>query len=119
MRLRNVVLFSGGNDGADDPSAGTFGNVQAYVRSDGRNVTNPLSAFHPEIARPADRVPNARGCAAATPSEPQLLFTNAAVASAMLGAFYAWRCGKLAYEEACLDIVEGSMVPVQRAVVPG
>jgi len=30
---------------------------------------------------------------------PQLLFTNLAVASAMLNAFYAWRQGKLQYGE--------------------
>jgi hypothetical protein len=114
MRLGDVALFSGGNDDAADASGGTFGNVQAYIRKGGADVTNPISAFHPEIARPADRVPNARGCTAETASNPQLLFTNAAVAAAMLAAFYAWRTGRLAYEEAYLDIVGGAMTSVRR-----
>ena len=117
MRLRHVALFSGGNDDAGGASGGTFGNVQVYIRRDGADVTNPLSAYHPEIARPADRVPDERGCTALAPGHPQLIFTNAAVASAMLGAFYAWRVGRLEYEEAYLDIMAGSMVPVQRELV--
>ena len=113
-RLENLALFSGGNDGVENGSAGTFGNVQVFLRARGRNVTNPLSTFHPEIAAPADRLPTEQGCAAATPSAPQLLFTNAAVATAMLGAFYAWRRGALAYEEAYLDVLTGKHVPVSR-----
>ena len=114
MRLANVALFSGGNDDAADESGGSFGNVQAYIRKDGRNVTNPISTFHPEIARPADRVPNAPGCAAATASNPQILFTNAAVASALLSLFYTWRVGRLDYEEVYLDILAASMTSVRR-----
>ncbi len=117
-RLQDVALFSGGNDGVEDGKTGTYGNVQVYLRAGGRERTNRLSRFHPEIARPADRVPTAQGCAAAAASAPQLLFTNAAVAAAMLGAFYTWRCGALAYEEAYLDILTGRAVPVRRAVGP-
>jgi hypothetical protein len=113
MRLSDVALFSGGNDGVEDGQTGTFGNVQVYLRAGGRNVTNPLSTFHPEIRKPRDRVPGA-GCAATTPGAPQLLFTNAAVASALVGAFYAWRQGALAYEEAYLDVLSGRQVPVYR-----
>jgi hypothetical protein len=113
-KLHDVTLFSGGNDSAADASSGTFGNVQVYLRVNGQDATNPLSAFHPEIARPADRVPTARGCAAVVASDPQILFTNVTVAAAMLNAFYAWRCGKLEYEELYLDILSGSMVPVHR-----
>jgi hypothetical protein len=112
-RLHDVALFSGGNDGVEENSTGTFGNVQIYLRQGGRDTTNPLSTFHPEIRNPGDRVPGA-GCDATTPSAPQLLFTNAAVASAMLGAFYAWRQGALAYEEAYLDLITGRHVPVKR-----
>jgi molybdopterin/thiamine biosynthesis adenylyltransferase len=118
-RLRDVALFSGGNDAVTDPSGGTFGNVQVYLRSQGEDRTNPLSTFHPEIARPADRPPNAQGCAAVAPSEPQIGFTNAAVASAMLATFYAWRTGTLDYEELYLDIATGCSVPVKRALKRG
>lgn len=114
MRLGDVALFSGGNDGAENGKTGTYGNIQVYLRRRGRDVTNPISRFHPEIARPADRLPTRRGCAAMAASAPQLLFTNAAVAVAMLGAFYSWRCGKLAYEEAYLDILAGRTMTVRR-----
>lgn len=87
--------------------------MQSCLRAGGRDVTNPLSTFHPEIAEPGDRVPGG-GCAAATPSAPQLLFTNAAVASALVGAFYAWQRGALDYEEAYLDVLAGRQVPVRR-----
>ncbi len=118
--LRDVVLISGGNDGVDANGGGTFGNVQIYERRAGRDVTNPLSAFHPEIAEPADALPTDAGCAAASASAPQLLFTNAAVASAMLSAFYAWREETLDYEEAYLDIARGRCTPVRRKLVdPG
>lgn len=112
-RLSDVALFSGGNDGVGDGHTGTLGNVQVYLRAGGRDLTNPISTFHPEIAKPGDRVPDA-GCEARTHSAPQLLFTNAAVASALLGAFYAWSQGALEYEEAYLDLLSGRHIPVQR-----
>ena len=115
-RLRDVGLFSGGNDDVSDASGGTFGNVQVYLREGGIDRTNPPSAVHPEIARPADQEPDAAGCAAQAPSAPQLLFTNAAVAAAMLGSFYAWRTGRLDFEEVYLDISSGRWNPVQRCV---
>jgi hypothetical protein len=116
MRLRDVALFSGGNDGVEEGKTGTFGNAQIYIREKGRNVTNPLSRFHPEIAQPRDRLPTDQGCMAGAASAPQIIFTNAAVASAMLGAFYAWRCGTLEYEEAYFDILVARMVPLSRRV---
>lgn len=115
-RLRDVTLFSGGNDGVENGKTGTFGNVQVYRRANGRDLSNPISRFHPEIAHPADRLPSDQGCVAAMASAPQLLFTNAAVAAAMLGAFYAWRSNQLDYEEAYLDVLTGRMVPVKRAL---
>lgn len=116
-RLRDAALFSGGNDGVEDGKSGTYGNVQVYLRAGGRDVTNPLSAFHPEIENPADRLPSQRGCGELAASAPQILFTNLAVASALLGAYYAWREGKLAYEEAYFDILTGRTVPVRRELV--
>jgi hypothetical protein len=115
-RLRDVALFSGGNDGVEDGRAGTYGNVQIYLRVRGRDRTNPLSTFHPEIARPADRLPTRQGCAAQLASAPQLLFTNAAVAAALLGAFGAWRAGTLDFEEVYLDSRALRSVPVRRAL---
>ncbi len=53
--LSDVVLISGGNDFTD-------GNVQVYVRQDGRDVTLPLTRFHPEIAEPKDKSPAEMSC---------------------------------------------------------
>jgi hypothetical protein len=80
-------------------------------------VIPPLTRFHPEIARARDKSPAQMGCAdLAAQSAPQLLFTNMAVASAMLGAFYGWLHGKLNYEEVYLDISLGRMTPVRRSL---
>ncbi len=106
--LADVSLFSGGNDYTD-------GNVQVYLRRADRDVTLPLTRFHPEIADPKDRSPHELSCDdLSRDAAPQLLFTNLAVASAMLNAFYAWRLGKLQYGEVYLDILEGKASPIER-----
>jgi len=106
--LGDVVLISGGNDYTD-------GNVQAYLRRAGRDITSPLTRYHPEIADPKDRSPHEMSCdELSQEAAPQLLLTNLAVASAMLNAFFAWRLGKLQYGEVYLDILEGKTSPVIR-----
>jgi hypothetical protein len=115
-RLREIALFSGGNDGVEEGKTGACGNVQIHLRVDGRNVTNPITAFHPEIAKPADRLPTQQGCGELAAGAPQLLFANLAVASGLLGAFYAWTQDQLDYEEAYFDLLTGRCVPVKRAV---
>jgi molybdopterin/thiamine biosynthesis adenylyltransferase len=110
--LDEVILISGGNDYTD-------GNVQVYARAGGRDVTQPLTCFHPEIADPQDRSPHEMSCdELSQEAAPQLLFTNLAVASAMLNAFYAWRQGKLQYGEVYLDILEGKANPIVRQPPP-
>jgi molybdopterin/thiamine biosynthesis adenylyltransferase len=111
--LRSAVLISGGNDLTD-------GNVQVYVRREGRDVTLPLTQFHPEIAEPRDRSPAEMSCdELARAGAPQLLFANLAVASAMLNAFYAWQQEALAYGEVYLDILQARANPVPRVPAPG
>jgi hypothetical protein len=111
-RLPDVALFSGGNDGVDPPrERGTYGNVQVYLRREGRDVTAPLTRFHPEIANPKGKPPTEASCVELAASTPQILFTNLAVASAMLGAFFAYTCGRLTYQEVKLDILEARMLP--------
>jgi molybdopterin/thiamine biosynthesis adenylyltransferase len=107
--LSDVVLLSGGNELTD-------GNVQVFVRANGRNETAPLTAFHVEIAQPQDRSPDDQGCGVLVDQgEPQLLFTNLAVASALLNAFYTVVVlGEPAYDEVYLDIRRARMVPVTR-----
>lgn len=116
QRVREVVLVSGGNDGIEAGRSGTFGNVQVYLRRAGRDVTNPITRFHPEIRQAREEGPGEHGCEEQARGAPQLLFTNLAVAAAMLGAFYAWLSGSLEYEEVYLDAAAGRMTPVKRAL---
>lgn len=118
-KLDNVVLFSGGNDGVEPPSQrGTYGNVQIHIRHADKDMTAPLTRFHPEIANPKGKMPTDPDCAQLTQSSPQILFTNLAVAGAMLNAFFAWTCGQLAYQEVNLDILDARMLP-QMAIGKG
>ena len=111
--LSDVVLISGGNDFTD-------GNVQVYIRRNGRDITLPLTRFHPEIADPKDKSPAEMSCEElAAIAAPQLLFMNLSIASAMLNAFYAWRSARLSYGEVYLDILEGRAQPVARAPCDG
>ncbi len=107
-KLSTVVLISGGNDFAD-------GNVQIHIRQGGRDLTAPITRFHPEIRDPQDRSPAEMSCEELMATQaPQLLFTNLAIASAMLNAFYAWREGRLTYGEVYIDVIEGKSNPVGR-----
>ena len=116
--LRDVVLVSGGNDGVE-PAAGregTYGNVQVVRRVRGAWRTNSLTDLHPEIAEATDRLPTELGCADLVQAgAPQLLFTNLAVASAMLNAFYGLLHDRATYEEVFLDIVKNRVSPIARA----
>ena len=108
--LANVTLISGGNDFTD-------GNVQIYLRREGRDLTPSLSRYHPEIAQPLDRNPGELSCEELMAhGVPQLLFTNLMVASMMLNAFYAFTHGRLDYSEVYLDILENLTRPVSRPV---
>ncbi len=111
-KLKNVVLISGGNEGIEPPKEkGTYGNVQIYLRKGGKDGTAALTRFHPEIANPQGKLPTEASCAELSLSVPQILFTNLAVASAMLNAFFAYIAGKLTYQEAKFDILEARMLP--------
>jgi hypothetical protein len=110
--LAEIALFSGGNDGVEPPrERGTYGNVQVQVRRAGADLTVSLTRYHPEIARPKGKLPTETNCAQLAQSSPQILFTNLAVASAMLSAFFAYTCGQLGYQEVKLDILEARMLP--------
>ncbi len=112
---QTVTLLSGGNDGVEDGQAGTYGNLQIVRRENGRDCTSPLDLYHPEIAEAGDKLPTERGCAEqAEGGAPQLLFTNLAVASAALNAFYGLLSGRATYEEVYLDILKNRVTPVAR-----
>lgn len=79
--LKDVTLISGGNDFTD-------GNVQLYVRKDGKDLTPDLCKYHPEIAEPDDKLPSEMSCEELAVSEPQLYFANLGVATIMCWTFY-------------------------------
>jgi len=119
--LRDVCLISGGNDGVGKDSAGrvvrgTYGNVQVHFREDGMDRTPSLSAYHPEIANPADLLPTDESCTEAILSVPQILFANLASASVMLNTFYLRVCRELGYSEVCFDIRDALMRPIELPV---
>jgi hypothetical protein len=116
-QLRNVCLISGGNDGVSAaPGArvhrGTYGNVQIYLRRDGRDASPSLSRFHPEITQPTDHHPSEKSCTEMVASTPQILFTNLIVATSILGSFWLHLCDRLHYSEVAFDLADAVMSPV-------
>lgn len=79
--LNNVTLISGGNELTD-------GNVQLYVRRDGKDLTPDIAAYHPEIENPDDKLPEEQSCEELANSAPQLYFANLGVATLMCWTFY-------------------------------
>lgn len=111
-RLQNSLIISGGNEGVDPPrERGTYGNVQVAWRRLGKDLTAPLTKYHPEIAQPAGKLPTEMDCIELAQSKPQIHVTNHAVASAMLSAFFAYACGQLSYQEVKLDVLDARMLP--------
>jgi molybdopterin/thiamine biosynthesis adenylyltransferase len=114
-QLDDVVFISGGNDGVEDGNAGTYGNVQVYVREHGQAQSAALDEFHPEIAKPADTPPSQQNCLQqAAAGVPQLAFVNLAVASAMCNALLRLLTSDAPqpiYDEVALDVVEAMMTP--------
>lgn len=108
--LDNVTLISGGNDFTD-------GNVIYYKRVNGEDVTKPLTELHDSIANPQDKNPGElseaerQGCERETETNPQLLFTNLAIASCMCNVYYAHEQDKAWFEQVYLDIVTQRMRP--------
>ena len=66
---------------------------------------------HPEIARAEGELPGGPHCGELAVSVPQIQFTNLAAASWMLNAFFAYSCGRLAYQEVKFDILEARALP--------
>lgn len=114
--LKNICLISGGNDGIGRDTSGsmrrgTYGNVQLYLRRNGRKLAPPLSQYHPEIAMPMDKLPGELNCTELVLSVPQILFANLAVASAMLNTLLLRLSRASHYAELSFDIADGLMRP--------
>lgn len=115
-KLRNICLISGGNDGVGKDSSGkvrrgTYGNVQIYVRKGGKDRSAQLSQYHPEIKNPTDKMPYELNCTELVISQPQILFANLSVASAICNALLLHLSNALSYGEASFDIAEALMRP--------
>lgn len=82
--LKNVKLFSGGNGTTD-------GNVQIFVRRNGRNLFQPIEEVHREIFNAKnEKAPHEMSCEElAVSGTPQVLFANLFAATLMCAAFYA------------------------------
>ena len=79
--LDNVDVFTGGNDD------GLFGSIYHYQKRDGVEITCHPEEFHPEYVNPPDKNPGELSCQERSEIEggTQLLATNMAVASVILG----------------------------------
>lgn len=109
LRLKNAVLISGGNEYVD-------GNVQVFVRTNGRDRTSPIDRHHPEIAYPQDDNPADLSCEELSllPSSEQIIFTNLTAAALMLNAFYAIISDRIGYEEAFFEILTNKVNSISR-----
>ena len=109
-RLHNVILISGGNEFID-------GNVQVYLKRDGRSRTPLIEKFHPEIENPQDRNPADLSCEqlAYLAGSEQIIFTNLMAACLMLNAFFTITTDNpLRYSEVYFDIEQNRALPKQR-----
>ena len=79
--INNIDVFTGGNDDA------LFGSVYHYQKRDGVELTAHPGEYHPEYHNPPDKNPGELSCQdrAAIEGGTQLLATNMAVASYLLG----------------------------------
>lgn len=101
--LNDVTLISGGNDHVD-------GNVICYLRKNGKDITRSLVDLHPEIANPTDENPGNTnsskkdGCQIEVETNPQLLFTNLAIASTMLNCYRRCELNNVDFHQIYVDI---------------
>lgn len=80
-KLNDIILISGGNELTD-------GNVQIYIRKEGKDLTPKITDYHPEIQDPKDKSPEDMSCEELSKSQPQLFFTNFTVAAIMCWVFF-------------------------------
>lgn len=79
--LDNISLISGGNDYTD-------GNVQIFIKEDGKKILPSITDYHPEIVNYNDKSPEEMSCEELQNSEPQLIFTNLFASTIMVSCFY-------------------------------
>jgi len=109
-RLQDVILISGGNELID-------GNVQVYLKKNGRSRNPSIEKFHPEIEFPKDRNPAEISCEelARMPGSEQIIFTNLMAACLMLNVFHTIATERpLRFSEVYFDIEQNRALPRQR-----
>ncbi|MDE2233238.1 MAG: ThiF family adenylyltransferase [Patescibacteria group bacterium] len=98
-KLKNITLISGGNDAHD-------GNVMIYRRINGRDKSPSLTEYHPEIANPADKLPDDLSCEERIAAgDTQTVAANFMAASIMLNAL----CSVLANEPTPHEVYFGTI----------
>ncbi len=109
--IDNCILISGGNDYID-------GNVQVYIRENGKDLTPSLTMYHPEIDNPTDQHPVNMSCEELSNSDPQLYFSNLTAATVMCWVLYALQQGKFNFlkSEVYFDIEMMCIVPKNRTI---
>jgi hypothetical protein len=115
--VEDICLISGGNDGVGADSSGivrrgSYGNVQIYIRREGKDVSPSLTAFHKEIDQPAKPAEDEEHCTDIIESVPQILFANLMTASAICNTFWLYLCNAIHYSELGFDIVDAKMRPL-------
>jgi hypothetical protein len=106
LQLDNVVVINAGNELHD-------GNIQLWVREDGKNKTPKLTYLHPEIVFESADDRAAMSCqqAAALPGGGQLILANQQAASWMLAALWRYHEGawKTGWTELQFDLLAGTV----------
>ena len=88
IKLRNCIVINAGNEMHD-------GNIQLWVRENGRNKTPRLSFCHPEIAYFGSEDRSAMSCLQVSqlPGGEQLIIANMAAAQNMLSMLWRYHTG--------------------------
>lgn len=89
-KLNSVTVITGGNDVTD-------GQVQIYVKRNGRELFPRIDHVHPEMKDAPGRFPDQISCTEMVQETPQILWTNMAIALAMGCAFMARMNGSIDY----------------------
>ncbi|MBI5420811.1 MAG: ThiF family adenylyltransferase [Parcubacteria group bacterium] len=107
--LKDAILISGGNEEFD-------GAMQVYERKDGKDITPPLTKFHPEIEHPRNNHPETPSCTQLIEAgSPQLLTVNFMIAALMLNALTLWLHKKpIPYADQYFDLTKGIVSPMWR-----
>lgn len=112
QELTDVTLISGGNFLVE-------GNAQVYTKRKGKNLTNPIETFHPEIRNPEDHNPGEDpDCLLqVAEGEPQLVITNMAAALSMACYLFQILEGEQPAEEVNFSIRTGEFLVQRRRLV--